>query len=196
MNPITVLRQKNIFRIAITPLIAIAFFSCSNDIEKINALTTELFLPDISGKSVHIQYTDSAKLQLELIAPVVNQYNSEKEPYIEFPEGLEVRFYNNEEKLESQINANRATYYTNDKLWKAEDSVYARNFMTGEELTSDLLYWDEEKELVYSDIFSKIVTPDGTFYGENGFEANQDLTKWRLNSSSGTVNVKNESENQ
>ncbi|MBS1234211.1 MAG: hypothetical protein H6R34_775, partial [Bacteroidetes bacterium] len=48
------------------------------------------------------------------------------------------------------------------------------------------------EETIYSDQFTKIINADGTFYGEKGFEARQDLSKWKLKGSKGTVNVKDQ----
>lgn len=170
-------------------IIVSVILGCENDIETIRSLTSKVEYPDLSGKDVHVLYTDSTKKKMEIEAPTVLQFTTVKEPYSEFPDGIEVKFYNEREQLESQINADEAIYYQDKQLWEARDNVFARNFLTGEKLTTDLLFWDEEEGTVYSDQFSKIETEDGIFYGEEGFEADQSMDKWILKSSQGTVNV-------
>ena len=54
------------------------------------------------------------------------------------------------------------------------------------------MFWDEEHKKIYSHTQSRIVNEDGTFYGEKGFEAKQDLSWYRLNKSKGVVNIKDE----
>ncbi|NBC82073.1 MAG: LPS export ABC transporter periplasmic protein LptC [Bacteroidetes bacterium] len=163
--------------------------ACENDIETIRSLTSKVDYPDLSGKDVKVIYTDSTKKKLEIKAPTVLRFTTVEEPYTEFPDGIEVKFYDDNEQLESQINADKATYFQDQQLWEARDNVFARNFITGEKLTTDQLFWDEEEGTVYSNQFSKIETEDGIFYGEEGFEADQGLEKWILKSSQGTVNV-------
>lgn len=172
--------NKILYKTVITALVAITVFSCANDIEKINAITSEVNYPDLSGDNIHIKYTDSSRLKIILKSARIEQYSNIKEPYTYFPEGIKVQFYNKQEDLESTIQAKKATYYQNEALWKAEDSVIAVNLLTNEKLITDLLYWDETSELIYSDVYTKVLTPSGNHFGENGFEANQNLDWWQL----------------
>lgn len=171
-------------------------FSCENDIEKIKSLTDPSELPNVYAKKVEIIYTDSSDLQMILEAPSIKQFSKEvdRRPYIEFPDGIHVKFYDDSMKIESEITANYAIYYQDDKLWEAKGNVVAHNIEKGR-LNTEVLFWDENKELIYSNSFSRIETEDGTFYGQDGFEANQRFTKWRLKGSSGTVKIKEEEEN-
>jgi hypothetical protein len=58
----------------------------------------------------------------------------------------------------------------------------------GERLNTEHLIWDEKKEKLLSDDFVKITTKDEIFYG-NGFEANQDFTKYRIYKLKGTISL-------
>ncbi len=180
---------KNIFL-----FLTVIFFSlsCENDIEKINALTSELNLPDQTGYDVEIAYTDSGKLIGKLFTPELYKYADDKDPYIEFPKGIKVVFYDKNEEFESYIRANWAKYFEKKELWEARNNVVARNVKKGEQLNTEQLFWDQALGIIYSDKFSKIVNADGTFYGENGFQAKEDLSKWKLKGSKGTVNVSDE----
>jgi len=190
---------KYLFRIRVISYSLAGIFTlyyasgCKNDIEVINALTSELSLPDQSGKNVEFQLTDSGKLKMIFRAPLAERYlHREEEPFKEFPEGIEVLFYNEEEQLESRITAGYAKQWEEQMLWKATDSVVAQNMLTGERLDTEELFWDEENKMIYSDVFTKITNEDGIFYGEKGFEADQDLENYKLIGSSGTVKVKDE----
>ncbi len=170
------------------------FISCENDIEKINALTNQLKLPDQSGKDIEIAYTDSGKLKIKFFAPEMHKYSKAEEPFTEFPQGIQVYFYDKSEKLESIINAKYAIYYQKKKLWEARNNVVAKNLKKKEELYTDQMYWDENTQKIYSHDFTKFVNDDGTIYGEEGFVADQNLEKWKLIGSKGTVNVKDENQ--
>ncbi len=169
--------------------------SCENDIEKINALTNQMEVPNQSGKDIEVAYTDSGKLKYKFFTPEMHKYSKAEEPFTEFPQGIQFYIYDKSEKLESTISAKYAIYYQEKKLWEARNNVVGKNLTKNEELFTDQMYWDENSHKIYSHDFTKIVNDDGTFYGEDGFESNQDFTDWKLIGSKGTVNVKNEEEN-
>lgn len=171
-------------------------FSCETDIEKIKSLTDPSDLPDVHAQKVEIIYTDSANLSMILEAERIKRFGNTERPYIEFPEGMFVRFFDDSMKVESEITANYAIYYNDEKLWEAKGNVVAHNIGKGEKLNTEELFWDENKKKIYSNSFSRIETEDGTFYGQDGFESNQRFTKWRLKSSRGTVKIKEGKEDE
>jgi LPS export ABC transporter protein LptC len=180
-------------KLLILSIIFLNVFACRNDIDEIHAISNQLDLPNQSGKNIEVWYTDSGKLQLKFIAPAMSQYVKKAGgPYYEFPAGVEVLFYDKLGQAESKVTAGYAIYYEEKKLWEARDSVVAKNLSTNEQLETEQLYWDLDKKLVYSIVFTKITNTDGVYYGESGFEANQDMKKYKLKGSSGTVNVKDE----
>lgn len=163
-------------------------FSCrKNDIEVINTITGINQLPSQSARDIETIYTDSARIQLLIRAPLLNRYQDKEQPYYEFPEGLYVEFYGEEEKVDSRLTARYAIFHEADELWEARDSVLAVN-REGEILSTDLLFWDQKKKLIYTDRFIKITTPDELIYGE-GFEADQAFTDWKIKKVTGTIYV-------
>ena len=167
--------------------------SCTNDLEQINALTSELDLPNQSGRDIEVEYTDSARTLLLFKAPVMRRYlKKEGGPQYEFPEGIDVLFYDKMEVPESKVTSKYAIYHEDSKIWEARDSVVAINLKTLEELNTEQLFWNMNKKQIYTEVFTKISTADGIFYGEKGFESNQEFTHYKLKGSSGTVNVKDE----
>lgn len=168
------------------------FMGCENDIDVINNITSVKELPNLAATDIEIKYTDSAKLLVKLEAPEIEQYTSVDEPYIEFPRGIHVMFYDSLTRVESEISSRYAIYYQEKDLWEARQNVVARNLQTGEQLNTELLYWDEKKGTVYSDKFTRITNDEGVFYGEHGFEADQTLSHWKLIGSKGTVNIEDE----
>jgi LPS export ABC transporter protein LptC len=181
----------------VSTLLCIALFvmlsgSCENDIQKINSITSFVNLPDASGKNFESIYSDSSMVKVRLVGKEIRQFNNSKRPYIEFPAGLTAYLYDDSLNIESIIKANYVVYYKEESLWEAKNDVEAKNFTTGEQLNTEHLFWDEKKKLIYSNTYSRIVNKDGTFYGQEGFEANQDLTWWRLKGTKGTVSIRDE----
>lgn len=179
-------------KLLVLPGVFFLFQACENEIEKIQTLTNASEIPELSGKKVEMIYSDSAKVKLKLNADEIRRFSNLERPYIEFPKGMVVRFYDDSLDIQTRIVANYAIYYNEEKLWEARGNVVAENFRKQEKLNTEQLFWDENKGIIYSDSYSRIENPDGTFYGENGFEANERFTRWRLKGSRGTVNYRDE----
>ena len=184
----TLLKYTALFLLAGATILS----SCENDIATIKALSEEVNIPTMTGINVETIYSDSGQIKGKIIAPELKRFSRENDPYYEFPKGLNVFFYDRKGLVESHIQANYALFYEKQELWEARNNVVARNEKTGEQLFTEHLFWNQKQESIYSDQFTKIINADGTFYGENGFEASQDLSRWKLKGSKGTVNVKDE----
>jgi hypothetical protein len=65
----------------------------------------------------------------------------------------------------------------------------AESTSEGKRVETEQIFWDQREKRIYSDKFSKVTNPDGVFTGENGFEAQEDLSKLRMNGYSGRVTV-------
>ncbi len=171
----------------------IFLLSCENEIEKINLLVSTTEYPDITGKDVEIFYSDSGKIQLKLVADEIKKFSKIKKPYIEFPKGIDVVIFNDTLGITAHITAGYAIYYNDAKLWEARINVTAKNLEKGDLLNTEELFWDEGKEIIYSNVFSRIENKNGVWYGQNGFEADQKITWLKLKGASGEVNLNDES---
>jgi LPS export ABC transporter protein LptC len=171
---------------------AMLFAGCENDIERVNMLTDETETPKIRGTNVKVIYSDSGRVKVQVLAPSFQQFPDVEKPYMEFPDGLEVYFYNDSLQIDSEIKADYTIYYSEERLWHATGNVVAIRLDNGDALYTEELFWDEEAHLIYSDAFTRIQNEDGTFYGKRGFESHQDLSNWQLKGTSGTVNVQDE----
>ncbi len=166
--------------------------SCENDLEKIKIITSIDHFPDASGKQYEIFYSDSFRVKVRILAPEIERFARVEEPYIKFPKGMTAYFYNDSLKIEAYIKAKDVVYFENDRLWEARNNVEGRNLANGNQINTEHMFWDERKHMIYSSTRSRIVNEDGTFYGENGFEARQDLSWYKLKKSKGVVTLKDE----
>lgn len=171
----------------------VAQMSCENDLEKIRTITSLEDFPDASGQKYEILYSDSMRVRVRILAPEIRRYASAEIPTTRFPEGMTAYFYNDSLEIMSVISAKDVVYFENDNLWEAKNNVEARNLENGNQINSEHMFWDERKKEIYSHTHSRIVNEDGTFYGENGFIAKQDLSWYRLiGVNNSTVIVKDE----
>ena len=162
------------------------FSSCETDINEVNQITSKEIFAKETAKNVDIIYTENALLEAKLKSPQLDRYETDN-PYFEMPIGMKITFYNDEKEKESELTANYGISYDNEEKMEARDDVVVIN-KKGEKLNTEHLIWDERKEMIYSDEFVKITTKDEILYGE-GFEANQNFSKYKIYKIKGTINL-------
>ena len=166
--------------------------SCENDIDLVKNITNPKILPDYSGSKLETLYSDSAKLKVRVLAPEFDNYETNANPYTEFPKGIHAYFYGDSGNVVGEMIANYAIYNKSTDIWEARNNVIAYN-PKGEKLNTEQLFWDVKKKIYYSKKYSKITSSDGSQHiGEGGFEAKQDFTNYKLFGSSGSLMFKNE----
>lgn len=160
--------------------------SCKKKIDTIPE-TYILTLPSLTVKDFETVYTDSGKVQLVLSAPVMESYKNTDNPYSEFRSGLRVYFHDGNRESIATVRAKYARYTDSKNLWELKDSVIAIN-ENGDKLETELLFWDQKKELIYTDRFVKITNEDQIVQGF-GFESDPRLTRRKIKNVSATIYV-------
>ena len=165
------------------PLIA-TLFSCANDMEMVNKFIDEETEPDILGIQVEILHSDSARLKMRLVTPLIKEFNSAKEKRREFPEGVHVWLYEITGELRAEITANRAKHDMETDLFEASGNVIVID-NEGKKLESEQLFLDRKKGEVYSNKYTKM-TKDGSYEGSGeSFWAKQDFSEYKFFNKSG-----------
>ncbi len=149
-----------------------------------------LSLPSVTVKNDTTVYDDSGKVQLLMIAPLVESYDKVAEPYSEFKSGIRVEFYDGHEKPVGDVTARYAKYIPKKKLWELRDSVVVIN-EANNKLETEQLFWDEGKDLIYTDRFVRITNEDQVVTGF-GFESDTRLTKQKIINYTATIYLKDE----
>ncbi|MBN2683596.1 MAG: LPS export ABC transporter periplasmic protein LptC [Bacteroidales bacterium] len=172
--------------------VTLFFVACKNDIEKVDAiLGSNVKYPNQSADSIETIYSDSGVVKLKLKAPKLLAFDNEKEPYVEFPEGIDVLFYGKTLEIESRITAGYAKWKTKQNVWEARDDVVVNNYTDSMKLNTELLIWDQQKEKIYSNKFVRITTNQEVIWG-NGLEANQNLTQYKILKIKGDLSIDKE----
>lgn len=124
-------------------------------------------VPRQTVKDMYAVQTRDGMLQMRMQAKVMKRYENEKESYEIFPEGFDVYAYNQEGLLETRINSKQAkhTITKTDEKWEAYGDVVILNYIKGERMETDTLYWDREKKLIFTKCFVKMYSPDGFMQG-------------------------------
>ena len=147
------------------------------------AITERDSLPIMETKGVSTLISDSGIIRYLLQAEDWRVFDKKKPPYWAFEEGVYLETFDTLFQMEANIKADTAYYYEKQKLWKLMGNVVIRN-LKGEKFNTELLYWDQNTEKVYSDRFIRIEQPDRIITGR-GFDSNQQMTKYTIHKPEG-----------
>lgn len=175
--------------LALISTLTLLFSSCQKDPEKLKKVSKMLANLGVEkATDVAISYTDSGILKAKIFSPLMERYPQKAEPYMEMKKGVKGYFYNKDGEVESSLTADYAISYENRKVIEVRNNVKVKN-IRAEELETEKLIWDQRTEKIYTDNFIKIKTPDEILYG-NGFESNQNFTRYRIRNLKGRVSIK------
>ena len=184
---------KGIRELFLYAFLMVAFFSCTNDMEVVKKFIDTEAEPDLISTNVVVLYTDSARKQMKMSAPLFKQYSSAKEQRDECPKGIHVWFYEKTGEIKGELTANWAKRDVTTDIWEAQGNVVVIN-NEGKRMETEQLFWDPKKEMVYSEKYTKITSPDGTVATGNTFTANQDLSNYTLRKAKATIVLKDDEE--
>jgi LPS export ABC transporter protein LptC len=161
---------KNISpKLILTGVTALLFMAmlpaCKNDVQTVLSLDVVDTLPAMTAKDVQIMYSERGRVQIKLESPLlVNR--PEQENAMIFPEGFIVYFFDSTMAVQSTITADYGISYEKKKLMEAHRNVVVENMQKGEKLNTEELFWDREKQLIYSNKFVKLTTGEQVITGD------------------------------
>jgi|GEM_PF-367455 LPS export ABC transporter protein LptC len=165
-------------------------FSCSSGLEekkKFEAYTG----PIMEADTVKILYSDSAKVRVIVNATKQFEYeNGDRE----FPNDIYIEFYEADGTMSSTLEANSAYYTKETNIYKAEGDVEVIGYIEPRKLNSEELFWEPEKEEIYTETFVRIQSEDQISTG-TGLRAKQDFSSYRILNPSGTIYLDEEDNN-
>jgi LPS export ABC transporter protein LptC len=165
----------------------VIFVACENDMQAVNEALSKEHVSKETAEDIVLLYSDSAQLKVQVSGPMLVRHVNKREPREEFPEGIRVEFYNQNQIAESWLTAKYAIRYKNNKTIVAQDSVVLYTAKKDTIRTSELI-WDEGKGIVFTDKFVRITNPERTINGY-GFKTNQDFTVYEINAIEGELEV-------
>lgn len=124
-------------------------------------------VPVQTVKGMKAVQTTNGILQMRMEASLLQRFDNGEDSYELFPEGFNVYAYNDEGLLETNIISKVAKHTTTkkDEKWEAYGDVVITNYLNGQRLETDTLYWDREKKRIYTDCLVKMYTPQGFMQG-------------------------------
>jgi len=133
----------------ITLLFALYFISCSNNYDEVKNINKVELVPAGLTKDFVLKYTDSAKLKATLISPLNIDFTNQPFPYSEFPNGLEIEFYDEIEGT-TTVSSDYGIVYYQTRIVSLEGNVIIKS-PDSSFVKSEQIYWDPEQEWLFSE---------------------------------------------
>ena len=169
-------------------MLILGFSSCENNADLIRNIGSKRIGVE-EADSITVNYTIGGKIKTVLTSPVMLRVQDSAN-YIEFPKKLKAVFYNDEGQAESILTAFYGKYREYQNIVFLKDSVKVINFLKGDTLYTDELYWDRSRTGVefYTDKPVKIRTKTQILNGI-GMEASQDFKNYHITKFTGVISV-------
>lgn len=154
--------------------------ACTNDPDQVKAVGKSRDLPTEWANDVEILYSDSGAMRVFVTAPRLEKYYNGKERYTLMPKGIDARFFDSARVEKSSIIAGYAVEYPDKKLIEARNNVQVVNEL-GDTLNTEYLVWNRNTRIISTEASVRIITHENeVIFGENGMEADERFTRWRI----------------
>ena len=131
-------------------------------------------------------YSDSARVKVKVTARKQVQFENGD---WELKDSVRVYFYDQDMTVYSQMKADKALFDKQKNIWEITGNVEVRNLKKEEVMTTEELYWDPNRRKIYNNTSVRVESPTDLLNGQNGFEAEQDFSKYQFRKPSGSFMI-------
>lgn len=151
---------------------AFSAISCDRSFKDVQNIGFSEFVPSGKAENFDLKYTDSGRITSILVSPLMLDYAAVSFPFTEFPDGMNITFYDKSGK-KTFVKSDYAVTYKNTNLFDLQGNV---NITTedGQNLATSQLYYDQKNEWFFTEKKFKFTDPKGVSYGE-GIDFSKDF---------------------
>lgn len=163
-------------------------FSCQTRINRVRQMEGREIVPKMEERDMNLIYTDSGRVAAQLRSPKMLDFTDQNFPYREFPQGIQVDFYDKKDGKVNTVEANYAIQYEQTQLVDLQGDV---KIVTSDStiLTAKQLYWDQDSAWLFTDLEYTIQMNNGTTNNGLGFDARQDFDNFISRSNTGVHQI-------
>ena len=132
---------------------------------------------------VNTLVSDSGMMKYRIVAECweVNQVRTPSR-WI-FEKGLFLEQFDEKFHVEAYVQCDTAYYFDQEKLWELHGRVRVKN-IEGLRFSSEELFWDQNKHELYSNKYSRLITPEREMEGSY-FRSDERMTRYTITNSKG-----------
>jgi LPS export ABC transporter protein LptC len=171
--------------------LTILLFACTNDLKDVMAIPTSKLSPSRTADTISLVYTDSAMLKVVVKAGHLVQFDRNvSEPFTILSNGVNVTFFDENEKVSSTLKCKTATHYELRDHMEARNGVVVVN-AKGERLETEKLTWDKATHRIYTKEMITITTPTQKIIGK-GLESNENFSRYSIKNIVATMQLESD----
>lgn len=172
-------------RVLLIAVLALMVFSCSEEKEHTAAAIHDRdSVSMMTSYGVNTLISDSGVIKYKIVTERWDVNTIKNPSRWTFICGIFMEQFNEKFNIQAYIQADTAWYYDQLKLWELRGRVRVRN-VNGLHFTSEELFWDGMKHEFYSNMFSRVVTPERTLQGTY-FRSDEQMQHYIVSNSKGS----------
>ena len=189
LQPINIVYHKNASITIVLGAMVCFYFLCSKK-ELGDAITERDSMAVMDTREVTTLVSDSGVTRYRINTEEWLVFDRKNPPYWAFEKGVYLEKFDSIFQVEADIKLMTYYFFNKEELWKLMGNVHILN-LKGEQFDTELLYWDQRTQRIYSDEFIRIEQPDRIITG-HGFESNQQMTVYTIRKPEGIFYVDEE----
>ena len=174
---------RKLFKSIVTTLVVTMLFSCEGNLKGVQQMDIPEDAPQSIGTGINLKYIDSGLVVATLRSETMLDFSNKEFPYREFPDGLMVEFFD-EERKKNTVTAEYGVVYNETGLIDLQGNVVVVT-SDSTKLMADQLYWDQNRNWVFTDRPNTIRFKNGALNEGLGFDSNQEFSNFRSRSNVG-----------
>lgn len=132
--------------------------------------------PINAATNIFLIQSDSAIVRSEITAPRQLEFQNGN---LEFPEGIDIKFFTVDGVLETTMVADRGYFIKNENLYRGEGNVQIKNLIKEQSLQTEEIFWNQAQKKIYTEKFVTIQDPQKIIQG-TGMEADDNFANYRI----------------
>ncbi|MCG2609981.1 LPS export ABC transporter periplasmic protein LptC [Flavobacterium sp. SM15] len=171
--------------LVVAAVVATLLFSCESNFKEVQKINSVSFTPTGEADTLNLKYTDSGKVKAILESPKMLDYGTLKYPFTEFPKGVHVTLYDDQNQ-KSYVDANYAISYAKTNIIDLQGNVRITS-SDGKLLQTEQLYYDQKNEWFFTEKHFKYTDAAGGYLEGPGVDFSKDFKVFNMQNSSGQV---------
>ncbi|WP_100610080.1 LPS export ABC transporter periplasmic protein LptC [Confluentibacter lentus] len=140
--------QKHTILSIVTVFTVTMFFSCKDNFKEVQKIGISENEPIGIADTFNLKYTDSGRVKAILISSKMLDYSNRDFPFTEFPEGIYLEVFD-EENNKTVVVADYAISYSYTDLLDLQGNVKLSTYKN-DTLFAEQLYYDQDKEWLFT----------------------------------------------
>jgi LPS export ABC transporter protein LptC len=178
--------KKNSILSMVTILVVTMFFSCETSLRDKQKMNQSSFMPIGEADTINLKYTDSGRIKSILKSPKMLDYSQIENPFVEFPKGVLVTIYDENNNI-TTVKSDYAISYKKTDIIDLQGNVIISSY-DGKKMETSQLYFDQKNEWFFTEKFFKYSDGEGGFLQGPGVDFSKDFKIFNMQKSTGEVN--------